>query len=71
MSNLMAFYCEGDEDYHDALRDPETGMCPACIAPPERMADTGLVHGPFRVPGDTHDRACYGSHYPRLGYLNV
>jgi hypothetical protein len=31
----------------------------------------GKVHGPYRVPGDTHDRACYGSHYPRLSYLNA
>lgn len=33
--------------------------------------DTGRMHGPFRVPGDTNDRDCYGSHYPRLGYSNV
>jgi hypothetical protein len=30
--------------------------------------DTGRVHGPFRVPDDTGDRDCYGSHYPRLGW---
>jgi hypothetical protein len=32
--------------------------------------DTGRVHGPYRVPGDTGDHNGYGSHYPRLGYAN-
>lgn len=34
---LLAFYCEAEEDYHNARRDPSTGMCPACAAPPERL----------------------------------
>jgi hypothetical protein len=68
MSNLMAFYCEADEDYHDALRDPGTGMCPACTAPPERMADTGLVHGPAR-PTVADVAALYPSYAARGAFL--
>jgi hypothetical protein len=28
--------------------------------------ETGREHGPFRVPGDSHDHPQYGSHYPRI-----
>lgn len=34
---LVGVHCEADDDYHLAKRDPETGMCDACTAPPERM----------------------------------
>lgn len=38
-STLVAYYCEADEDFHDARAD-ETGRCPYCWAAPRQFADS-------------------------------